>query len=158
METGKTISMSAIVEMEITNEEFMDSFVPTFNALASRPSNPKSGKLKYAIKRTLDGVQKAGKSYSEEKRELFEEHALKDDNGNPKTDEQENYLFETPNLRKECFEKLKKLNAKKIKVSVYPISLDDLSEAAQLSIGQEIALRGFIKENAEIEDMVAAGK
>lgn len=132
--------------LTMTNKEFMDVFMLAFNFLANQPTNPKSGNLKYGIKRTIASIQKAGEAYTEAKRELFEEYAQKDEHGNPKFDNRDNYLFETPELRKDAFAKLKVLNEKEVEIRVYPVALKDITNTTKLSISHEIALGGFIRE------------
>jgi hypothetical protein len=125
---------------------FMDSFVPAFQLLSNRPSNPNSGKLKYAIKRSIEPIQKLATKYNRAKSELFEDFAKKDANGNPQYDEAKNYLFETPELRKGCLKKLDELNDTMIEVVVYPISMVHIESSTPLTIQHEIALNGFIEE------------
>ncbi|PIZ52376.1 hypothetical protein COY27_00550, partial [Candidatus Woesearchaeota archaeon CG_4_10_14_0_2_um_filter_33_13] len=76
--------MEPTTKIKIKNKELVNNFFRAFNDLSKLPSNPKSGKLKYAIKRSLPGIQEAVENYNKTRTQIFEDRAKVDENGNPK--------------------------------------------------------------------------
>ena len=136
--------------VKMTNKHFVSKFATSFSELSELPSNPKTGRLKYAIKRTLGSVQDAMDRYNQERQNIFEERAKMDEHGNPTFDKNKNYLFETKDLRKDAFKELDKLDRKLIELTVYPIKAENIvSGNKSLSIALELNLEGFILPSEE---------
>lgn len=132
-------------KIKISNKQLINLFVRELDKLSNLPSNSKSGKLKYAIKRTLPSVQEAIEKFNKERSQIFEDRAKVDENGNPKFDENGNYLFDSKEIRKEAFEALNQLDNKEIEIEIYPIGLEDITAVCgEISIGTEINLGEFI--------------
>lgn len=158
MSTTKEL-ITGMTTIKMTNKEFLSEFSPSFNRIANLPSNPKSGKLKYAIKRTVGSVQKAGESFQKKSRDICEPLAAMDDDGNPKTTEDgSNYIFQDSDARKKAEKEMEKLNNEEISLTVYPVHLstitDTLTEKSVISLSLELNLREFIIENAELNRQI----
>ena len=132
-------------KIKITNKQLINAFTRELEALSKLPSNPKSGKLKYAIKRTLPSVQEAIGNFNKQRTQIFEDRAKVDENGNPKFDENGNYLFDSKEIRKDAFNALHQLEEEEIEIEIYPVSINDITAVAgEISIAQEINLGEFI--------------
>jgi len=148
--SNKNEEVVGMVTIKMTNKHFVNKFAGAFSELSALPSNPKTGRLKYAIKRTLGSVQDAMERYNKQRQEIFEERAKMDENGNPQFDKDKNYLFESKDLRKEAFSKLDELNEKEIQLTVYPIRAENIvSGNSSLSIAMEINLEGLLIPSEE---------
>lgn len=133
--------------MKTTNKKFIHAFIPTFQELSNIASNPKTGKLKYAIKRNLPIIEETLSKYEKSRQTIFEDRAKHDENGNPMFDANKEYLFQSKELRKEAFEKIAELDNTEIEIDIFQISMSDLTDAiGEISIGREINLEGFIEE------------
>lgn len=137
--------METTKKIKITNKELVNVFFRAFNDLSKLPSNAKSGKLKYAIKRSLPSIQAAVESFEKKRVQIFEDRAKVDENGNPKFDEKNNYLFDSKEIRKDAFNALHQLEEEEIEIEIYPVSINDITAVAgEISIAQEINLGEFI--------------
>ena len=137
--------METTKKIKITNKELVNVFFRAFNDLSKLPSNSKSGKLKYAIKRSLPSIQAAVESFEKKRVQIFEDRAKVDENGNPKFDENGNYLFDSKEIRKDAFNALHQLEEEEIEIEIYPVSINDITAVAgEISIAQEINLGEFI--------------
>lgn len=153
--TKKVQETSNMVTIQITNKNLMDKLLPSFTELSKLPSNPKTGKIRYAIKRSLGSFQDAAERYNSARIELFEERAKMDENGNPQTEKDGSYIFESKELRKEAMEKLKELNEKEISLTIYPIRKSVLQAATgNISIGTEINLEGFLVNDVDADEEI----
>ena len=151
----KTI-INGMITIKMTNKVFLKEFNPAFSAIANLPANAKSGKLKYAIKRTVGGVQKVGEAHSNKVKEICEPLSALDDNGNPKTSEDGlDYIFQDSDARKKSEKAIEKLNNEEINLTVYPIHLSTLTDAHKISVALEINLGEFITENTELNNQIA---
>jgi len=131
--------------IKISNKNLLNKFFPSFQELSALPSNPKTGRLKYAIKRSLGSLQDAIERYSKKRQEIFEERCKMDESGNPKFDKDKNYSFETKDLRKEAMEVLDSLDREIVDLTIYPIRKENIvSGTSELSIGTELNLGEFI--------------
>lgn len=131
-------------EITLSNKKFVNAFLPAFDALVKLPSNKQSGKLKYAIKRSIDNIQEALDEYNKKRIRIFEDRAKVDENGNPIMGEDGSYIFESAAKRKAAFEELEKLNNTQITINVFPINKEVIDEMGGISIGQELNLLDFI--------------
>lgn len=131
-------------EITLTNRKFINAFLPAFNGLVNLPSNKQSGKLKYAIKRSIDNIQEALDEYNKKRIIIFEDRAKVDENGNPIMGEDGSYIFENATKRRQAFDEFDKLNDTKITISVFPIDKEVIDEIGGISIGQELNLLDFI--------------
>lgn len=144
--TKEVQMVSGMVTLKMSNKYFINKFSPSFNELKQVPSNPKSGKLKFAIKKTVGSIEDAIERYIAKRQDIFEERCKLDGEGNPLIGEDKSYLFETPELRKEAKKLTKELDNEEIKLRVYPIRKVNLIDAigGAISIGSELNLEGFI--------------
>ena len=139
--------MEPTTKIKIKNKVLVNNLFRAFNDLSKLPSNPKSGKLKYAIKRSLPSIQEAAENYNKTRTQIFEDRAKVDENGNPKFDENQNYLFDSKAVRQTAFDALHKLEEEEVEIEIYPISINDITAVAgEISIAQEINLGEFIIE------------
>lgn len=151
-----TKKVSAMKTIELTNKDFLNKFFPAFQELSSLPSNKNTGRLKYAIKRSLGSVQERVEGYTKARQEIFEDGCKMDDGGNPIFDQDKNYTFETKDLRTAAFDELAKLDDKKIKLTIYPVRKENIvSGNKALSIILELNLGGFILPTEEEEKAFA---
>lgn len=142
--TKKVQETGNMVTIQITNRKFTNAFLPAFNGLVNLPSNKQSGKLKYAIKRSIDNIQEALDEYNKKRIRIFEDRAKVDDSGNPIMGEDDSYIFESAAKRRQAFDEFDKLNDTKITISIFPINKEVIDEMGGISIGQEINLLDFI--------------
>jgi len=146
----KTEKVSGMKTIKISNKDLLNKFYPSFKELSALPSNPKTGRLKYAIKRSLGSLQDAVERYSKRRQEIFEERCKMDESGNPKFDKEKNYSFETKELRKEAMKELGNLDKEIVDLTIYPVRKENIvSGTSQLSIGMELDLGEFIIPTAE---------
>lgn len=139
-------------EITLSNKKFINSFLPAFDGLVRLPSNKQSGKLKYAIKRSMDSIQEAFDEYNQKRIIIFEDRAKVDENGSPVMGEDGSYIFENAAKRKAAFEELEKLNDTKITINVFPITKSVIDEMGGISIGQELNLLDFIIDEENLEE------
>lgn len=139
-------------EITLSNKKFINSFLPAFDGLVRLPSNKQSGKLKYAIKRSIDNIQEALDEYNKKRIRIFEDRAKVDENGNPIMGEDGSYIFENAAKRKAAFEELEKLNNTQITISIFPITKSVIDEIGGISIGQELNLLDFIIDEENLEE------
>jgi hypothetical protein len=157
---GKTEEkITGMTTIQMTNKQFLTEFSPAFNKVANLPANPKSGKLKYALKRTLGSVQAVGEAFEKKAREIREPLAKMDDDGNPKTTENGmDYVYDGSENKKKAEEGMKKLYDTVIYLTVYPVRLstitDALTENYNLTFALELNLGEFIIENAELNRQI----
>jgi hypothetical protein len=148
--------VGAMKTIELTNKDFLNKFMPAFQELSSLPSNKNTGRLKYAVKRTLGSVQERMEGYNNARQSIFEDRCKMDEGGNPLFDKDKNYTFETKDLRKEAFAELEKLDNKKIKLTIYPVRKENIvSGNKALSIILELNLGEFILPTKEEEEEFA---
>jgi len=140
--------------INITNKDLINRLNPAFSELAMLKSNADSGKLKYSIKRTINSIEDAVKRYAKQRNEIFEDRCKVDEEGNPMFDDKKNYLFEKPELKKEALKKLEELDNEEIKLTIYPVSLENIINATKqdLSIAMEYNLGEFIEYAEGSED------
>ena len=153
MAKSKEIKMvTGMATIKMTNRAFLNKFYPSFLELTKLPSNTKSGKIKYAVKRSLGSVQDALDKYTSVKQEIFEERAKLDESGNPVMGQDNSYIFESKEIRKEAIDTVKELDNKEIELTVYPITKENLiASVGSISIGMELNLEGFVLiENEEL--------
>jgi hypothetical protein len=139
-------------EMTLSYNKFLNGFLPAFNNLVNLPSNKQSGKLKYAIKRSLDNIQEEFNEYNKKRIQIFEDRAKVDENGSPMISEDGSYTFESAKKRKEAFDALDELNNTKITLSIFPINKEVLDDIGGISIGQELNLLDFIIDEENIDE------
>lgn len=154
---SEEIKITGMKTIKMTNKVFLEEFNPAFSALANLPANPKSGKLKYALKRTVGSVQKAGEAHAKKLREICEPLAAITDEGNPKTTaDGRDYIWKDSDAKKDAEKKIEKLNSEEIELTVYPVHLATITDAHKISYGLEINLGEFIVENAELNRQIEA--
>lgn len=147
MSKSKITGMTTI---KMTYKAFLKEFNPSFTAIANLPANSKSGKLKYAIKRTLACVQNLGETHSKKAREICEPFAELNENGNPKMNDDGSYVWSSKDDRLKAEKGMEKLNDTSVDLQVYPIHLSTLTDAHKISVALEINLGEFIVENADL--------
>ena len=156
MSESKT-KIVGMITIKMTNKTFLNEFNPAFSTIANLPANPKSGKLKYAIKRTLGSVQKLGETHNRKAREICEPLSAIDDSGNPKSkpeSEGGGWMFQDSDSRKKAEKEIEKLNESIIELTVYPVHLSTITDAHKISVGLEINLGEFIIENGELNKQI----
>jgi len=153
---SEEIKITGMKTIKMTNKVFLEEFNPAFSALANFPSNPKSSGIKYAIKRTVGSVQKAGEAHARKLREICEPHAALTDEGNPKTTaDGRNYIWKNSDEKKDAEKKIEDLNNEVIELTVYPVHLKTITNAYNISLGLEINLGEFVVENTELNEQIA---
>jgi len=146
----KQEKVTGMKSINLTNKELINKFYPSFVELTKVPSNTKTGRLKYAIKRSINSIQDALENYQEARNEIFESRCKLDGDGNPVMGEDKSYTFDSSDIRKEAISEAKKLENKEITLTIYPINKSNIEEAiGSLSIGLELNLEGFILSDEE---------
>jgi len=110
--------------IEITLSELMDS-ASVMQQLAKKPMKTKAA---FQTARMMREIEKEYSLFQESRKGLIDKYAEKDENGEPKTDENGNYTV--PKNRIEDFNKeLKEMLDQTLSLNVEPISIEDLGEA-----------------------------
>jgi hypothetical protein len=153
---SKASKVSAMKTIELTNKDFLNKFFPAFTELSSLPSNKNTGRLKYAIKRSLGSVQEKAEGYNKARQLIFEDRCKMDEGGNPLFDKDKNYTFESKDLRKEAFAELDKLDNKTVSLTIYPVRKENIvSGNSALSLIMELNLGEFIIPSEEEMELLA---
>jgi len=156
VEKKVTKKVTAMKTIEISNKDFLNKFFPAFTELSNLPANKNTGRLKYAIKRSLGSVQSTTEGYTKARQLVFEDRCKMDEGGNPIFDKDKNYTFETKELRKEAFSELDKLDNKIISLTIYPVRKENIVRGNRaLSLIMELNLGEFIIKSDEEIEMIA---
>jgi len=141
----KETLISGMKTIEISYKDFLNKFFPAFTELSALPSNKNTGRLKYAVKRSLGSIQERLEGYNKARQLIFEDRCKMDEGGNPIFDKDKNYTFESKDLRKEAFAELEKLDKTIISLTIYPVRKENIvSGNSALSLIMELNLGGFI--------------
>lgn len=126
--------------IEITLSELMDS-ASVMQELAKKPMKTKAA---FQTARMMREIEKEYSLFQESRKGLIDKYAEKDENGEPKADENGNYTV--PKDRIEDFNKeLKEMLDQTLSLNVEPISIEDLGEA-DFTPADMMLLAPFIKE------------
>lgn len=126
--------------IEITLSELMDS-ASVMQELAKKPMKTKAA---FQTARMMREIEKEYSLFQESRKGLIDKYAEKDENGEPKTDENGNYTV--PKNRIEDFNKeLKEMLDQTLSLNVEPISIEDLGEA-DFTPAEMMLLTPFVKE------------
>jgi len=126
--------------IEITLSELMDS-ASVMQQLAKKPMKTKAA---FQTARMMREIEKEYSLFQESRKGLIDKYAEKDENGEPKADENGNYTV--PKNRIEDFNKeLKEMLDQTLSLNVEPISIEDLGEA-DFTPAEMMLLTPFVRE------------
>jgi hypothetical protein len=146
----KLESSSLMKKITMTYYDFVESFFPAFILIGGFKSSENSGKLKFAIRKSVANIDRVNRAYNELKSDLFDTHCKKDKEGNPVIKDTQ-FLFDSPEVRKATYDKLKELNDTEVSFQIMPIGSDDIRKCNPITILQEIALRDMVIDTDPME-------
>lgn len=126
--------------IEITLSELMDS-ASVMQELAKKPMKTKAA---FQTARLMREIEKEYSLFQESRKGLIDKYADKDENGEPKADENGNYTVPKENIE-EFNKELKEMLDQTLSLNVEPISIEDLGDA-DFTPADMMLLAPFIKE------------
>lgn len=126
--------------IEITLSELMDS-ASVMQELAKKPMKTKAA---FQTARLMREIEKEYSLFQESRKGLIDKYADKDENGEPKADENGNYTVPKENIE-EFNKELKEMLDQTLSLNVEPISLEDLGDA-DFTPADMMLLAPFMKE------------
>lgn len=126
--------------IEITLSELMDS-ASVMQELAKKPMKTKAA---FQTARLMREIEKEYSLFQESRKGLIDKYADKDENGEPKADENGNYTVPKENIE-EFNKELKEMLDQTLSLNVEPISIEDLGDA-DFTPADMMLLAPFMKE------------
>ena len=126
--------------IEITLSELMDS-ASVMQELAKKPMKTKAA---FQTARLMREIEKEYSLFQESRKGLIDKYADKDENGEPKADENGNYTVPKENIE-EFNKELKDMLDQTLSLNVEPISIEDLGDA-DFTPADMMLLAPFMKE------------
>jgi len=85
-------------------------------------------RVMYKVIKTIDPLIKAGEEYDKLRFSILNAKCIKDENGSPVFDENNNYKFESEEVTNDVYTVLGEILNEETEVTVYPIQFNDIAD------------------------------